>query len=133
MVLAPLDRLPISYAQMSFSLSHLVTALIAGCIGGIAGAVLVMSRAPSAGAPSAFLDPAMAVRVPASEPQVISIKSGGQVPSVLKTCDKELHEFCASVAFGKGRLLKCLSKKATSLSSQCLSVVKDMQDQISDD
>ena len=41
-------------------------------------------------------------------------------------CDEDLEKFCADVAVGEGRLLKCLDKHSEKISARCTQAMKDV-------
>jgi hypothetical protein len=41
-------------------------------------------------------------------------------------CDAELEKFCAEVAVGEGRVLKCLDENASKLNARCTQALKDV-------
>ena len=45
---------------------------------------------------------------------------------VANECDEDIDKFCASVAIGKCRILKCLDENANKISERCTQALKDV-------
>lgn len=45
---------------------------------------------------------------------------------VANECDADMDKYCASIAPGEGRLLKCLDKKSKKISKRCKTALKDV-------
>jgi len=45
---------------------------------------------------------------------------------VANECDADMDKFCAQVAVGEGRILKCLDKNASKISARCTQALKDV-------
>jgi hypothetical protein len=41
-------------------------------------------------------------------------------------CDADMDKFCANVAIGEGRILKCLDENAEKISARCTQALKDV-------
>ena len=41
-------------------------------------------------------------------------------------CDADMDKFCAEVAIGEGRILKCLDENASKISERCTQALKDV-------
>ena len=47
---------------------------------------------------------------------------------VANECDTDMDKFCAEVAIGEGRILKCLDENASKISARCTQALKDVSD-----
>jgi hypothetical protein len=45
---------------------------------------------------------------------------------VANECDADMDKFCAEVAIGEGRILKCLDENASKISERCTQALKDV-------
>jgi hypothetical protein len=45
---------------------------------------------------------------------------------VANECDEDIDKFCANVAIGEGRILKCLDENASKISERCTQALKDV-------
>ena len=45
---------------------------------------------------------------------------------VANECDADMDKFCAEVAAGEGRILKCLDENASKISARCTQALKDV-------
>jgi hypothetical protein len=45
---------------------------------------------------------------------------------VANECDADLERFCADIAVGEGRILKCLDDNANKISERCTQALKDV-------
>ena len=45
---------------------------------------------------------------------------------VANECDADMDKFCAEVAVGEGRILKCLDDNASKISARCTQALKDV-------
>ena len=45
---------------------------------------------------------------------------------VANECDEDMDKFCANVAIGEGRILKCLDENASKISERCTQALKDV-------
>ena len=45
---------------------------------------------------------------------------------VANECDADMDKFCAQVAIGEGRILKCLDENASKISARCTQALKDV-------
>ena len=45
---------------------------------------------------------------------------------IANECDADLEKFCAEVAVGEGRVLKCLDENASKISARCTQALKDV-------
>ena len=45
---------------------------------------------------------------------------------VANECDEDIDKFCANVAIGEGRILKCLDENANKISERCTQALKDV-------
>ena len=45
---------------------------------------------------------------------------------VANECDADMDKFCAEVAAGEGRVLKCLDENASKISARCTQALKDV-------
>ena len=45
---------------------------------------------------------------------------------VANECDADLEKFCAKVAVGEGRVLKCLDENSSKISARCTQALKDV-------
>jgi len=45
---------------------------------------------------------------------------------VANECDADMDKFCAEVAIGEGRILKCLDENAIKISARCTQALKDV-------
>ena len=45
---------------------------------------------------------------------------------VANECDEDIDKFCANVAIGEGRILKCLDENASKISERCSQALKDV-------
>jgi len=47
---------------------------------------------------------------------------------VANECDTDMDKFCAEVAIGEGRILKCLDENSSKISARCTQALKDVSD-----
>jgi hypothetical protein len=47
---------------------------------------------------------------------------------VANECDTDMDKFCAEVAIGEGRILKCLDENASKISARCTQALRDVSD-----
>ena len=45
---------------------------------------------------------------------------------VANECDEDIDKFCANVAIGEGRILKCLDENVNKISERCTQALKDV-------
>ena len=45
---------------------------------------------------------------------------------VANECDADLEKFCADIAVGEGRVLKCLDENSSKISARCTQALKDV-------
>ncbi|NOQ67347.1 MAG: hypothetical protein GQ556_09065 [Desulfobacterales bacterium] len=45
---------------------------------------------------------------------------------VANECDEDLDKFCADIAVGEGRVLKCLDENASKINARCTQALKDV-------
>ncbi len=45
---------------------------------------------------------------------------------IANECDADLEKFCAEVAVGEGRVLKCLDENSSKISARCTQALKDV-------
>ena len=45
---------------------------------------------------------------------------------IANECDADLEKFCAEVAVGEGRVLKCLDENSSKISARCTQALKDI-------
>ncbi|MEJ2269091.1 MAG: cysteine rich repeat-containing protein [Desulfobulbaceae bacterium] len=45
---------------------------------------------------------------------------------VANECDADMEKFCADIAVGEGRVLKCLDDNAEKISARCTQALKDV-------